>query len=154
MRANTLLNMLDEWRGSVGIHFDPLPVEGPSNRAFQPLWINPPAFGVSVQMYCMARILLLVNQPAAGGYLEYLNRERTIIECIDTIGGIALKLSDDASRLMSTQCLFAAGRYCTEEAKRQCITELIDDHASQTGWPVNTNLSDELRSEWTKPRPR
>jgi hypothetical protein len=56
--------------------------------------------------------------------------------------------------LMSTQCLFAAGLYCNDDAKRRCIAELIDDHASQTGWPVNTNLSDELHSEWAKPRPR
>ncbi|EGP91883.1 uncharacterized protein MYCGRDRAFT_67482 [Zymoseptoria tritici IPO323] len=154
MRANTLLNMLDEWRSSVSIHFNPLPVEGPSNRAFQPLWIHPPAFGISIQMYSMARILLLINQPSAGGYLEYLSRDRIIVECIDTIGGIAMKLSDDASRLMSTQCLFAAGLYCNDEAKRQCITELIDEHASMTGWPVNTNLSEELRQEWARPRPR
>lgn len=45
LRANTLLNMLAEWRSSISIHFDALPVEGPSNRAFRPLWIHPPAFG-------------------------------------------------------------------------------------------------------------
>lgn len=26
LRANTLLNMLEEWRNSVSIHFNPLPV--------------------------------------------------------------------------------------------------------------------------------
>lgn len=72
LRANTLLNMLDEWRNSISIHFEPLPVEGPANRPFRPLWVNPPVFGTSMQMYCMARILLLIHQPAAGGYLEYL----------------------------------------------------------------------------------
>jgi len=72
LRANTLLNMLDEWRSSISVHFEPLPVEGPSNRAFRPLWIHPSAFGTSLQMYSMARVLLLIHQPAAGGYLEYL----------------------------------------------------------------------------------
>lgn len=153
LRANALLNMLDEWRNSISIHFEPLPVEGPSNRAFRPLWINPPAFGTSIQMYSMARILLLINQPAAGGYLEYLTRDKTITECIDMIGGIALKLTDDASRLMSTQCLFAAGLYCNDLAKRDCLAELIDEHSANTGWPSNTNLAEELRTEWAKQKP-
>lgn len=153
LRANTLLNMLDEWRSSVSVHFNPLPVEQPSNRAFRPLWIHPPAFGTSVQMYCMARILLLIHQPAAGGYLEYLARDKIITECIDTVGGIAMKLADDASRLMSTQCLFAAGLYCTDSSKRQCIAELIQDHQSHTGWPVNTDLANELRVEWSTQKP-
>lgn len=149
LRANTLLGMLDEWRRSITVHFEPLPVEGPSNRAFKPLWIHPP-FGASVQMYCMARILLLINQPAARGYLEYVGRDRIINECIDTIGGIAMKISDDPSRLMSTQCLYAAGLYCTDDGKRREIADLIEDHQNKIGWPSNTNLADELRAEWTK----
>jgi hypothetical protein len=153
LRANTLLNMLNEWRNSISIHFNPLPVEGPSNRAFRPLWIHPPALGTSLQMYSMARILLLIHQPAANGYLEYLSRDKIITECIDTIGGVALKLTDDASRLMSTQCLFAAGLYCTEPEKRQCIAELIEDHSQHTGWPSNTDLAEELRVEWSKGKP-
>lgn len=124
--------------------------EGPSNRAFRPLWINPPAFGVSLQMACMARILLLIHQPAAGGYLEYLQRDKVISECIDTIGGIAMKLTDNASRLMSTQCLYAAGLYCPDGPKRQYIAELVQDHQGHTGWPINTDLSEELRGEWLK----
>lgn len=153
LRANTLLNMLDEWRSNISLHFDPLPVEGPSNRAFRPLWINPPAFGTSLQMYAMARILLLNHQPALNGYLEFMARDRIITDCIDTIGGIALKLSDDASRFMSTQCLFAAGLFCKDEAKRTCIAELIQDHHAHTGWPVNANLAEELHQEWTKQAP-
>lgn len=32
-RANTLLNMLDEWRSSISIHFNPLPVgKSPATR--------------------------------------------------------------------------------------------------------------------------
>ena len=34
----------------------------------------------------MARILLLINQPAAGGYLEYLSRDKIITECIAIFG--------------------------------------------------------------------
>lgn len=82
-----------------------------------------------------------------------MGRDRVITDCIDMIGGIAMKLSDDASRLMSTQCLFAAGLYCTDDAKRDCIVELIQDHQGQTGWPVNTDLAQELRDEWSKQKP-
>lgn len=152
LRANALLGMLDEWRTSISIHFEPLPVEGPHARAFKPIWINPSAFGTSLQMYSFARILLLVHQPAAGGYLEYLSRDKIITESVETIGGIALCLTDDASRLISTQCLYAAGLYCNDDAKRSCILELITDHQNHTGWPV-TDLTEELRSEWSKQKP-
>ncbi|KAK3720337.1 hypothetical protein LTR37_003748 [Vermiconidia calcicola] len=146
-RANTLLAMLDEWNNSVSVHFRPLPIQGATDRAFTRLWIHPPAFGTSVQMYCMARILLLVHRPAAEGYLEYLHRDKFITQCIDTIGGIALELTDDASRLMSAQCLFAAGLYCTDETKRARIGELIREHSSHTGWPSNIDLVEELQLE-------
>jgi hypothetical protein len=150
LRATTLLGLLDEWRRNISIHFSPLPIQGPFESAFIPLWFNPPALGVSVQMYCCARILLLVNQPAAGGYLECQSRERTIAECVDTVGGVAMKLSDDATRLMSTQCLYAAGLYCTVTAKQNSIAELIRDHSAHTGWPTNTDLVEELRVHWAE----
>lgn len=115
----------------------------------------------------MARILLLIHQPAAGtpaqsgwhwqsantqtgGYLEYLQRDKVISECIDTIGGIAMKLYDNASCLMSTQCLYAAGLYCPDGPKCQYIAELVQDHQGHTGWPINTDLAEELRGEWLK----
>ncbi|RMY76530.1 hypothetical protein D0863_01857 [Hortaea werneckii] len=153
IRANTLLNMLDEWRKNITIHFEPLPVQGPMDRAFRPLWVHPSAFGTSMQMYSMARILLLIHQPAAGGYLEYLGRDKVITDSVDTIGGIALKLTDNASRLMSTQCLFAAGLYCTDSEKRKCISDLITDHSLHTGWPSNMDLAEELQVEWSKQKP-
>lgn len=149
-RATTLLGLLDEWRRNVTIHFNSLPIQGPFESAFVPLWFNPPSLGVSVQMYCMARILLLVNQPAAGGYIECQSRERTIAECVDTIGGIAMKLTDDASRLMSTQCCFAAGLYCTVPAKQQSLAELIRIHTAHTGWPTNADLVQELMVHWAE----
>lgn len=147
-RATTLLALLDEWRRNVSIHFNPLPVQGPFESAFVPLWFNPPSLGVSMQMYCVARILLLVNQPAAGGYIECQSRERTIAECVDTVGGIASKLTDDASRLMSTQCCFAAGLYCTVPAKQQSLADLIRSHSAHTGWPTNADLVQELMVHW------
>ncbi|KAK3634868.1 hypothetical protein LTR56_014993 [Elasticomyces elasticus] len=166
LRANTLLDLLAEWRDSISVHFQPLPMASLPDRAFRPVWIHPPAFGVSLQLYSMARLLLLIHQPAAGGYLEYgeilrkrdrmheraltLGRDRDITACIDEIGSIAMNVLDDASRLMSTQCLFAAGLYCTDNIKRECIAELITEHATHTGWPSNVDLAEELRLEWSR----
>ena len=150
-RAGTLLNMLKEWKNSLSAQFEPLPVESSTDETFKPLWIHPSPIAVSMQMYCMAKILLLVNQPAAGGYLEYLSRDKLITQCIDTIGGIALRLTDNASRLMSTQCLHAAGLYCKDPARRSYIVTLIEDHTRHTAWPPNnTDLEEELRVEWEK----
>ncbi|KAK3683164.1 hypothetical protein LTR37_020503 [Vermiconidia calcicola] len=148
-RANTILAMLDEWKSSISIHFRPLPIQGATDRAFTPLWVHPPALGTSIQMHCMARILLLIHQPAPEGHRAYLSRDKHITQCIDTIGGIALELTDEASRLMSTQCLFAVGLYCTDETKRARIGELIREHSSHTGWPSNIDLAEELQLEWT-----
>lgn len=64
-----------------------------------------------------------------------------------------MKLTDDASRFMSSQCLFAAGLYCTDAEKRECIAELLTNHAGHTGWPSNTDLAEELRAEWAKQKP-
>lgn len=150
LRANVLLDLLDEWRRGISIHFNALPLQGPFDSAFTPLWYATPAFGVSIQMYCVARILLLVNQPAAGGYLEYQKRDRTISDCVDTVGGIAMRLPDDASRLMSTQCLYAAGLYCTNRTKQDSIAELIRSHSEHTGWPTNADLVQELRVHWAE----
>ena len=149
-RAKELHEMLDEWRRSVSVHFKPLPMDRPTDQVFKPIWIHPAPIAASLQMYSMARILMLIHEPATGGYLEYMTRDKAIVECVDTIGGIALHVSDDASRVMSTQCLFAAGLYCTDEDKRKAIAALIENQSSQTGWPTNTDLADELRREWAK----
>ncbi|KAK5690823.1 hypothetical protein LTR97_011984 [Elasticomyces elasticus] len=164
LRANTLLDLLAEWRDNISVHFQPLPMATLADRAFKPVWIHPPAFGVSLQLYSMARLLLLIHQPAAGGYLEYgeitgkgdprfeheLTFGQDITACIDEIGSVAMNVLDDASRLMSTQCLFAAGLYCTDNVKRECIAELITEHATHTGWPSNVDLAEELRLEWSR----
>lgn len=152
-RAKVIQEMLDEWQRNASVHFEPLPIETPVNQAFKPIWIHPPAFAASLQMFSMARILLLINEPAIGGYMEYQSREKIISDCIDTIGGIALNMTDNAARLMSTQCLFAAGLYCGDSDKRNCIAALIDDHSGHTGWPTNTDLGQELRVEWSKGAP-
>lgn len=150
LTGNNLLGALERWRESTSVHFQPLPYEDHARQAFKPLWFQPSAIGTALQVYCMARILLLVHQPAAGGFLEIMGRDRKIMECVETIGGIALKLDDEASCMVSIQCLFAAGRYCTDASKREDIADIVRKHSVVTGWPSNVDLVDELRSGWAK----
>ncbi|KAK5168267.1 uncharacterized protein LTR77_006836 [Saxophila tyrrhenica] len=149
-KAKTLVDMLDEWRENTSVHFQPLPAQSSGDQPFKPIWVHPSAFGAAMQMYHVARILLLVDQPAAGGSVESYSRSYTIGESVNAIAGIALTMTEDASRVISTQCLFAAGLRCTDQEKRDFIANLITDHTRHTGWPSNTNLAEELQSEWSK----
>ncbi|KAF2087784.1 hypothetical protein K490DRAFT_40883 [Saccharata proteae CBS 121410] len=150
-RADTLLRMLDDWRANLTVHFNPLPHNNTSTGPFKSIWINPPAFATAVQMHNFARILLLVHQPAAGGYREYFTREKLLNEAIDTICGIGSVIEDEPASFISTQCLFAAGLYVQDDSKKEAILELIDTQQRRTRWPVS-RLTDELRAEWAKTR--
>ncbi|KAK7541159.1 uncharacterized protein J3D65DRAFT_269266 [Phyllosticta citribraziliensis] len=168
-RAGTLFNMLDEWRANLTVHFNPLPLMGAVTETagpFRPIWINPPGFAAALQMHNFARILLLVHQPAAGGYREYMTRDAALQSAIDTIGGVATVLDAqpgsvhskgasneaDGAAVVSTQCLYAAGLYVNDDGKRQEICRLIERHQEKTRWPVQS-LADELKSEWARGRP-
>lgn len=148
-RARQLFEMLEEWRRHVSVHFRPLPVEkqAAQNSTFRPIWINPSPLGTAIQMHHFARILLLVHQPAPGGYTELFRRQGHIVESVDTICGIAMLIKDEPSSVSSIQCLFAAGLYTHDPGKREAIVQLIDEHQSRTGWPVRS-LSEDLRTEW------
>jgi hypothetical protein len=149
-RARVLLDMLDEWRRNLTIQFRCLPFATPTKGVFQPIWINPSPLGAAVQMYQFARLLLLVAQPAAGGFSEFVHRERQLSEAVDVICGIAMTITDEPSSVSSTQCLFGAGLYTHDKdpRKREAIVQLIDEHQLRTGWPVNS-LTEELQTEWT-----
>lgn len=111
--AEVLSSMLDEWASLLTPEFSPLPCSGGEQAplsVFQPLWIHPPAFGVSVQVHHAARILLLLNRPSLGGINEAMQRQVALDKHVAVICGIALKLSDYASSTMSSQCLFIGKR--------------------------------------------
>jgi hypothetical protein len=148
-QARVLLEMLDEWQRNLTLHFGRLPLATSSDEIFQPIWINPSPLGNAIQMYHFARILLLVQQPAAGGFNEFLRREKQLSEAVDVICGIAMTIKDEPSSISSTQCLYAAGLYTHDKdpRKREAIVKLIDAHQMRTGWPV-TSLTEELQAEW------
>ncbi|KAF2762761.1 hypothetical protein EJ05DRAFT_432991 [Pseudovirgaria hyperparasitica] len=148
--ADTLLNMLDDWKRHLSIHFQELPIPKSSNSdaAFQIHWINPSPFACAMQYYHFARILLMIHRPAPGGYLEYSNRNSTIAESIDVIGGIAMTIKDHAATILSTQALYCAALYTSDPSKQAALCKMIEEHQDRTGWPV-IQLNEELRMEWS-----
>jgi hypothetical protein len=98
---------MDNWASMLTPEFSPLPrPEQLSSVIFQPIWIYPPCFGVSVQVHHAARILLALNRPSLGGIDEAMQRQAKLKKHVDVICGIALMMSDYASGTMCSQCLF------------------------------------------------
>ncbi|OTA90672.1 hypothetical protein M434DRAFT_77549 [Hypoxylon sp. CO27-5] len=107
-RADAIFEMLKEWEDNLPVEFTPLPTVtklGPSDR-FKPLWIHPPAFGVSMQLFRSAQILILLHKPSLGGIRGYAEQQRLMEAAASTICRIAMTLTDAASSLMSSQCLY------------------------------------------------
>ncbi|GME48668.1 zn 2cys6 transcription factor [Neofusicoccum parvum] len=147
-KSESLINMLDEWQSLLTIRFSPLPVDTNTSDIFTPIWIQPSSFAVAVQLNHAARILIYLHRPLLGGLNEYLQQQREIARCVDTICGIAKPLIDGAASLMSSQCLYIAGLCVQDTKQREAILELIKKCRHRTGWPIKP-LEDELQTLWT-----
>ena len=122
-----LLHMLDEWRQSLPVEFYPLPeATAGTSSAFQPLLIYPPCYGrylpfaffvrvvaqlnvspgLAIQAHYVSRILLSFHQPSFGGIDAYSERMRSIESWIHIVCGVGMTLTDDASSIFSSQCIF------------------------------------------------
>ncbi|KAH8682131.1 hypothetical protein BX600DRAFT_447820 [Xylariales sp. PMI_506] len=147
--GEALMNELERWKTFLGSRFQPLPTVADPNSAFQPLWVHPPHYGVALQVYSFARILVTLHRPAVFGFGGYLKTQRTLSDAVATICGIAMELKDESCQIMSAQCLFGAGLCVQDDIKRNAIISLIDACEARTGWPMATLRSD-LRAEWSK----
>ncbi|KAL5339456.1 fungal-specific transcription factor domain-containing protein [Aspergillus crustosus] len=147
-RAKHLRNMLDEWWSYLTVEFSPLPAMTPSNSAtFRPIWIRTPAFAVAVQLHCVAHILICSHEPCLGGLDQHLERQARIRQGVEIICGIAMTLKDDASSLISSECLFIAGMFTQDSRSRECVLDLLESCRRRTGWPVHS-FGDELKQVW------
>ncbi|KAL4922304.1 fungal-specific transcription factor domain-containing protein [Aspergillus aurantiobrunneus] len=147
-RAKHLRRMLDEWWDHLTIEFSPLPAVAPECSAvFRPIWIRTPAFAVAVQLHCVAHILISSNEPCIGGSNRYLERQTRIRQCVEIICGIAMTLKDDASSLLSSQCLFIAGMFTQGNRSRECVLDLLESCRRLTGWPIHS-FGNELKQLW------
>lgn len=146
--ASRLQDMLDEWERYLTTEFTPLPYKSDSEHdVFQPIWIHPPAFGVAMQLHYSARLLLLLNRPSKGGFGGFLEQSRMISRYVNNICGIAMTLSDSASSVMCSQCLYIAGMCIQDPRQRQAVLQMIDACRRRSGWPV-LSLGDELQAFW------
>lgn len=148
-RADKLARMLEDWHSKKGTSFDPLPFAEPPKGHIKALWIHPPAFAISIQMYHVARILLIKHKPAGQGEgHESDNWGRDISEDVDAVAGLATQTPNHALRAFSTQYLFMAGLFCSDKWRQEAILSIIDENAAQSDWPAGLDFSKELKAAW------
>ncbi|OLN92759.1 L-rhamnose-1-dehydrogenase 1 [Colletotrichum chlorophyti] len=168
--AETLKEMLENWRKHLTTEFQPLPYASSTENVFEPIWIHPPAFGalheaVAFQLYYCSHILLLLHVPVLGGLEQYTQQRKRLMECVKKVCGIGMTLSDYPSSVLCSQCLFigtlspfsmsdgtsgltcAAGIPLENTKERRCVLDLLEACRNRSGWPVKP-LGEELRMRW------
>lgn len=148
-RADVVLGLLEDWQRNLTIEFLPLPSTSNPTDAFDAIWIHPQALANSVQLNCAARILILLHRPSLGGARGFMEQQQVLVKSVNTICGIAMPMNDDASSLISSQCLFIAGMCVQDSRQREALVSMIDACQHRTGWPTRS-LSGELSAEWRK----
>ncbi|KAH9236679.1 hypothetical protein K456DRAFT_1831056 [Colletotrichum gloeosporioides 23] len=146
--GNELLANLERWRAYLGSEFKPLPTSTDHCDVFAPLWVHPPQFGVALQAYCFARILILLHSPMPSGFNGFLKMQRSLSEAVDMICGIAMELKDEGCQVLSAQCLYGAGLCVQEPVKREKILSLMEQSEERVGWTPMATWRDDLRQAW------
>ncbi|KAF2017938.1 hypothetical protein BU24DRAFT_420983 [Aaosphaeria arxii CBS 175.79] len=152
--AEKITAMLDEWRDNLSDEFTPLPYHKQRQQqhsidGFDPIWIHPPSFAVSMQLNYAARILVLLHKPSLGGATDYMEQQKVLTAYSTIICQLAIPLTDAASSVMSSQCLYIAGLCIQDTKHREAVVGLIDGCHRRVGWP-RVSLSVDLREQWAK----
>ncbi|KAM5343754.1 hypothetical protein ACJ41O_012291 [Fusarium nematophilum] len=168
--AKALKKMLDEWKSHLTVEFSPLPaMSRQGGEVFQPRLIHPQCFGLAMQIHHVSRILICAHEPCQGGLASFFKRQQTIQDSIEMICGIGMTLTEDASSMMSSQCLFIgkrlhekvkattdarmtaiAGMFMQDPHQRSCVLEMLDSCRKRCGWPT-PSLGSELEQIWESP---
>ncbi|EJT75874.1 hypothetical protein GGTG_05803 [Gaeumannomyces tritici R3-111a-1] len=158
-RGAELMEMLERWKSFIGDGFQPLPtgarplgagVGVAAAKVWKPVWIHPPDFGVALQAYHFARILVCLHWPAVGGgRYDDTKTQGILAEAVEAICGIAMEMTDHGCQLMSARCLFGAGLCVQTAAQQEGILELMEACEARSGWPLDA-MRDDLRAEWRK----
>ncbi|KAL4946429.1 hypothetical protein BDV06DRAFT_234033 [Aspergillus oleicola] len=149
-RGNELMDMLERWRSFASAAFKAFPSETRDEvTGWTPIWIHPPAFGVALQVYSFAKILISLHRPVTTGFAGYRLFQKTLTDAVATITGIAIELTDPSCQIISAQCLFGAGLCVQDPAQQETIISLIRACEARTGWPMGT-MQEDLRKEWAK----
>lgn len=59
-----------------------------------------------MQIHHVSKILVSAYEPSAGGIDAFMQRQRAIQDSIEVVCGIGTTIDEDASSVMSSQCLF------------------------------------------------
>ena len=147
-RAEYLLSMLREWKRNLPPQFTPLASMSNMDTPFNPVWFSSSDAAQAMQMYNLARILVLAHKPCIAGLAELQSREKEIAVAIDEICSIAVHVQDEQGMLTSLGCLRGAGIYARDAVKREALLQIVITQQEKTRSPA-TDLGAELRREWT-----
>lgn len=145
-----LLQNMSRWKSYLGTEYQPLPTRRNSSDPFTPLWIHPPQFGVALQAYCFAQILITLYSPIPAGFSGYLKVQKTLAESVETICGIAMELKDEGCQILCAQCLYGAGLCVQGSDRRDKIISMMEQCEARVGWAPMSTWRDDLRREWAR----
>ncbi|KAG8672946.1 hypothetical protein FPOAC1_006248 [Fusarium poae] len=149
--AKALKNMLTEWQSHLTVGFSPLPTMSQYGiEVFKPYLIHPQCFGLAVQLHHCSRILIAAHEPHLDGIQGLLKRQKDIQQSINMVCGIGMTLTEDASSMLSSQCLFIAGMFMQDPRQKDAVLEMLDSCQKRCGWPT-PSLRSELEQIWDNP---
>lgn len=59
-----------------------------------------------MQVFHVSQILICANEPSTGGVVGFLKRQSLIQNSVEMVCGIGLTLTEDASSILASQCVF------------------------------------------------
>jgi hypothetical protein len=145
-----LLAKLEQWRACLGDEYNTLPTSKSPSDVFTPRWVHPPYFGVALQAYSFAQILITLHSPNTTGFSGFLKMQKTLAEAVEMICGIAMELKEESCQIMSAQCLYGAGLCVHDPVKRDKIISMMEECEARVGWTPMATWRDDLRLEWVK----
>ncbi|KAI6774098.1 unnamed protein product [Fusarium graminearum] len=149
--AKALKNMLNEWQSHLTVEFSALPSMGQYGiEVFKPHLIHPQCFGLAVQLHHCSWILITAHEPHLDGIQGLLKRQKDIQQSIDMVCGIGMTLTEDASSMLSSQCLFIAGMFMQNPRQKEAVLDMLDSCQKRCGWPT-PSLGSELEQIWKSP---
>lgn len=132
-----------------------IPMDSP-RAIFPEIWYNISICASAMQLYCMARIVLLMNKPH-----ESTARRSTLATRLDSyrsielevrhhsyqICGIALGRPEGSVRIQQVQPLFVAGQCLTEARERKAVLGFLRGIEEDLGWATDYRVK-KLLGEW------
>jgi hypothetical protein len=132
-----------------------LPIDSP-RTIFSEIWYSIPVCASAMQLYYMARIILLMNKPhestarrsTLGTRLHsYRSIELEVRHHSYQICGIALGRPEGSVRIQQVQPLFVAGQCLTETRERDAVLSFLRGIETDLGWATDYRVKQLLR-EW------